>query len=114
MVCVSLVTFHNEFPNIGKIRASIATGQGTGNDDQRPAPETFSAAWAQFSLKGSRELLANVSALMAAWRPGCEGGPALLNLLSGATNPSGEQRKASKQETDLCPDSFPSQKDLVP
>ena len=46
--------------------------------------ESFGADCAQPSL------LANVSALMAAWRPGSEGGPAVLNLLSGAANPSGE------------------------
>jgi hypothetical protein len=44
--------------------------------------ESFGAACEQPSL------LANVSALLAAWRPGCEGGTALFNLLSGAVNPS--------------------------
>ena len=45
--------------------------------------ESFGAACSQPSL------LANVSALFAAWRPGAEGGPALFNLLSGVVNPSG-------------------------
>eukprot|EP01050_Picozoa_sp_SAG11_P023424 SAG11_NODE_4704_length_1797_cov_1.630742_2_plen_238_part_00 len=44
--------------------------------------ESFGAACSQPSL------LSNVSALLAAWRPGAEGGPALLNLLRGAVNPS--------------------------
>eukprot|EP01043_Picozoa_sp_COSAG02_P037700 COSAG02_NODE_2849_length_7902_cov_2.924773_3_plen_306_part_00 len=44
--------------------------------------ESFGAACSQPSL------LANVSALLAAWRPGAEGGPALFNILSGAVNPS--------------------------
>ena len=44
--------------------------------------ESFGAACSQPSL------LANVSALLAAWRPGAEGGPALFSLLSGEVNPS--------------------------
>jgi len=34
-------------------------------------------------------LLGNVSAMFMAWRPGDQGGPALLNLITGAANPSG-------------------------
>jgi beta-glucosidase len=34
-------------------------------------------------------LLTNVSALFMAWRPGDQGGPALLNLITGKANPSG-------------------------
>jgi len=44
--------------------------------------ESFGAACSQPSL------LANVSALLAAWRPGAEGGPALFSLLGGDVNPS--------------------------
>ena len=37
---------------------------------------------------GTASLLANVSALFMAWRPGAQGGPALFDLLSGTANPS--------------------------
>ena len=44
--------------------------------------ESFGAACYQPNL------LSNVSALLAAWRPGAEGGPALFNLLGGVVSPS--------------------------
>lgn len=61
------------------------------------APAEVAGAWLQPSL------LANVSALVAAWRPGAEGGPALMNLLTGAANPSGRLSVAWPRSVGPCP-----------
>ena len=40
-------------------------------------------------MSDGNALLAEIDALLVAWRPGTQGGPAITNLLFGDANPSG-------------------------
>ena len=52
-------------------------------------PKTFGASRWSLGLGKPNALVGKVGALLAAWRPGEEGGTALVDIISGRTNPSG-------------------------